>query len=272
MRILLFVVAFLVALAASAPLERWILPLVEKPLAGAGVELHVDGLRLALPAGIRATGINLDTRDGGADVDSLYVGIGRTFDAEACGGRVSGSFSRDSLDVKLDAVNPSRCVRIGKLSLETTLAGSVSVDGVDFLDPRPSPDLGGTIDLRAASGVFRGILENAGRGGEDLPLGEWEFTDLVLKARLSNGRLTVDEGRTNTSGVQWEVLSVELPRLGDSSGKGGLRVDFRARAATDSPRAKALLGLMPKAAEDKAGWRNYRVVGTLTAPRVVGVE
>ena len=232
MRILLFVVAFLVALAASAPLERWILPLVEKPLAAAGVELHVDGLRLALPAGIRATGINLDTRDGGADVDSLYVGIGRTFDAEACGGRVSGSFSRDSLDVKLDAVNPSRCVRIGKLSLETTLTGYVSVDGVDFLDPRPSPDLGGAIDLRASSGVFRGILENAGRGGEDLPLGEWEFTDL----------------------------------------KGGLRVDFRARAAADSPRAKALLGLMPKAAEDKAGWRNYRVVGTLSAPRVVGVE
>ena len=72
---------------------------------------------------------------------------------------------------------------------------------------------------------------------------------------------------------------MELPPIGDlargdtaAGGKGGLRVDFRARAATDGPRAKALLGLMPKAAVDTSGWRNYRVVGSLNAPRVVGVE
>lgn len=272
MRILLFVVAFLVALAASAPLERWIFPLVEKPLAEAGLELHVDGLRLALPAGLRATGINIDTRQGSADIDTLYVGLGRTFDAEACGGRVSGAFTGHSLEVTLNAVNPSRCLRVGKISLETALTGSMAIDNVDLFAPHPAPDLDGHLELSAPSGVFRGILEHAGRGGEDLPLGEWEFSDLVLKARFSKGRLTIERGSTNTSGVVWEILSVEVPRIGDTAGKGGVRVDFRARAAEDGPRAKALLGLMPKTTEDKAGWRNYRVVGSLAAPRVVGVE
>lgn len=269
MRILLFVVAFAIALAASAPLERWILPLVRRPLADAGIDLRVENLRLALPAGIRAGGIVLEGRDAGADVDSLYVGLGRTFDADACGGRITGHFTGRSVAVDLAGVNPSLCLRVGKLSLETPLAGSIVVDGIDLFAPRFDAGIDGRIDLAAPSGVFRGILEHAGPGGEDLPLGEWEFSDLVLRATVSKGRLSVHEGRANTSGVQWEVLSVEIP--GDG-GKGGLRVAFRARAAGDGPRAKALLGLMPKAAEDASGWRNYRVVGSLAAPRVVGVE
>lgn len=270
MRVLLFLVAFLVALVASAPLERWILPLVQGPLAQAGLELRVDGLRFALPMGLLATGLDLEGNGGGGDIDSLYVGAGRTFDAKACGGEVSGSFTAHSLSLDLDRVNPALCLRIGKLSLETSLSGSVVVDAIDLLDPRPSRDTEGRIELSAPAGIFRGILEHAGRGGEDIPLGEWEFNDLVLKAHFSKGRLAIDEGRTSTSGVEWEVLSIELPGPGDA--RGGLRVDFRARAATDGPRAKALLGLMPKAAIDASGWRNYRVVGSLSAPRVVGVD
>lgn len=269
MRILLFLVAFVIALAASAPLERWLLPPLQQALADAGVDLRVESLRLAFPAGLRAGGLQLEGRQAGLDVDSLYVGLLRSFDAEACGGRLTGTFTRHSLDVTFRGLDPTRCVRVGKLSLETTLSGSVAAGGLDLLDPHPGAETEARLDLAAPSGVFRGILEGAGREGADVPLGEWEFQDLVLKAHVSKGRLVVDEGHTNTSGVEWEVLAVELPGPG---GRGGLRVDFRARIAQDGPRAKALVGLMPKAAVDGSGWRNYRVVGSLSAPRVVGVE
>jgi type II secretion system protein N len=269
LRILLFVVAFVIALAASAPLERWVLPLVRKPLADAGLELRVDGLRLAFPAGLRATGLTIEGPGADANVESLYVGLLRDFDAEACGGRLWGTFTRHSVDVRLAGVSPAGCVRIGKLSLDTPLSGSLNMSGVHLLDPRSTAPVEGHLDLSAPSGVFRGILEGAGREGADLPLGEWEFQDLSLKAHLADGKLLVDEGRTNTSGVEWEVLSVDLPRPGD---RGGLRVDFRARVAQDGPRAKALIGLMPKTAEDGSGWHNYRVVGSLSAPRLIGVD
>lgn len=271
MRILFFVVAFLVALAVSAPLERWLLPIVRKPLADAGVDLRVDGLRLAFPAGLRATGLTIEGPGAGANIESLYVGLRRDFDAEACGGRLSGSFTGRSVEVRLADVNPTGCLRTGKLSLDTPLSGSLTLSGVDLLDPRSTGPTEGRLELNAPSGVFRGILEGAGREGADLPLGEWEFQDLALKARLADGRLLVNEARTMTSGVELEVLSVELPGPGPG-GKGGLRVDFRTRVAQDGPRAKALIGLLPKAAEDGSGWHNYRVVGSLSAPRLIGVD
>jgi type II secretion system protein N len=269
LRLLLFVVAFAIALASSAPLERWVLPYVRGPLSEAGIELRVESLRLALPAGIRADGIVLEGRGTSADLDSVYVGLGRTFDARACNGHLAGSFTSRSFELALDRVNPTHCLHVGKLSLETVLSGSFAASGFDLSSSGDWSGVEGRVNLSAPAGVFRGILEHAGRGGEDLPLGEWEFQDLVLKARLSKGRLAIEEGRTNTSGVQWEILAVELPGAG---GKGGLRIDFRARAADDGPRARALLGLMPKSAEDASGWRHFRVVGSLSSPRVVAAD
>jgi len=269
MRLILFLVAFVIAVALSAPLDRWLLPILRRPLAEAGADLRVGSLRLALPAGIRATDVGVETETAGIDIDSLYVGITRAFEAEACGGRIRGRLSDGSLAVELADVNPSQCLRIAKLALEGTLDGSLSLDGVQVLDPRSLSSITARIDVTSAGGVFRGSIPHAGQGGDDLPLGEWEFSDLVLRASLAGGELTVDEGHTLTSGVEWQIVGASLPAAGS---KGGLRVDFRARQVEDNPRSRALVGLMPKTTVDAGGWRNYRVTGSLASPRVVGVD
>jgi type II secretion system protein N len=269
MRAALFAVAFVVGLALLAPLDRWILPRLQRPLAEAGAELRVEALRFALPLGLRATGVGVDTTDAGIAFDSVYVGIFRDIDASACGGRIRGNVARNSISLDLANVDPSRCVRFSKLALESPIDGSVSVSGLDLLRPVVQAATKARVDVSSDGGIFRGVIPKAGSGGEDLPLGEWEFSDLVLRASLEDGRLDVDEGHTNTSGVEWELLGADLPS-GDA--RSGLRVDFRARQVEDTPRSRALIGLMPKGPVDGNGWHNFRVVGTLRAPRVVAVN
>ena len=269
MRFLVFLVAFVIGVALIAPLDRWLLPFLRDPLARAGVQLRVDSLRLALPAGFRAEGVGLENSGGSIDLDSLYVGLGRTFHAEACDGSVHGSVKGDAINVNLSGVNPSRCVHVGKLELESSFDGAVTIGGLDLARPRIDGATTASIDLASSGGVFRGVLPHAGKDGSDLPLGEWEFTDLVLHATLTDGEVAIQEGHTVTSGVEWQVTAATLPS-GDP--KSAVRVDFRARQLDDGPRARALIGLMPKAAQDGNGWHNYRVIGTLSSPRVIGVD
>jgi len=268
MRLLLFAVAFVIGIALTAPLERWILPRLRGPLAAVGADLRVDKLRFALPFGLRASGVGLETAAAGIGIDSLYVGLTRSFAGEACGGKVDGHIGSRSLSMHLSAFDPSRCLHVGKLELESALDGSLSVDGLELLRPVPDDTTAAHIDVSSSGGVFRGVIPRAGSGGTDLPLGEWEFSDLVLRATLARGELTVEEGHTNTSGVEWELIGAAL----SSKARGGLRVDFRARQVEDTPRSRALIGLMPRATVDSGGWRNYRVVGSLAAPRVVAAN
>ena len=269
LRTTLFVVAFLAGVILLAPLDRLLLPRIRGPLADAGADLRLDGLRFALPAGVRATGVGVDAGQNGIDIDSLYVGIFRDIDADACGGEIHGKVARDAVRLELSKVDPSRCLRVGKLALESTLDGSVSLSGIDLLHPVVGPAASAEIDVASEGGIFRGSLPNAGSGGQDLPLGEWEFTDLVLRATFANGELRVEDGHTLTSGVRWELLGATIP---SSDSRGGLDVEFRAKQVEDNPRSRALIGLMPKTAPDAGGWHNYRVVGSLKSPRVVGVN
>jgi hypothetical protein len=269
LRALLFFTVFLVAVLLMAPLETWVLEAVRPPLDAVGAELRIGSLRLALPAGIRATGVGIEAARGGLDIDSLYVGITRAVEADACGGKISGRVYRESVSFDLDGIDPSQCLRVGKLSLESSLSGRLSVDGLDLLEPRADAPIKARIDVTSSEGLFGGILEHAGRDGSDVPLGEWEFTDLVLHATFDRGELDIEEGHATTSGVLWELVAATLPPPGD---RGGLRVDFRARQVEDNPRSRALLGLLPKGTADPAGWRNFRVTGSLNSPRVVAVD
>lgn len=275
MRALLFLVAFAIAVLATAPLDRILLPLLREPLAAAGVALRIQDLRFALPAGVRASDVSLSSDKASLALDSIYLGITRSWDAEACGGRISGDIATKSLHLNLQSVDLSRCLRVGKMELETTLDGELFVEGFElsnpsaFLNADSLSAVRGKVELTSTGGVFRGVIPGAGDGGSDLPLGEWEFNDLVLSAQFADGGIEIQESHVMTSGVQWQVLSVELP---SEDTRGGLRLDFRARLANATPRARALLGLMPKATEGKGGWRNYRVVGNLSAPRVVGLD
>jgi hypothetical protein len=265
-RALLFVVAFVVGVAMIAPLERWVLPFLRPPLAAFGADLQLESLRFALPAGLRAGDVRIDAADLGFHADSVYVGLPRRFQVEACGGHASGSFTAHSLELDASSLDLSRCLRVGKLELAAPLDMTLGVDGLDVFD---SVGASAAVSLTSPGGVFRGVLEHAASDGSDVPLGEWEFTDLVLKARLAGGELLVDEGHTLVSGVEWELVGASLPGPGSRS---GLKVDFRAREVEDTPRARALIGLMPRSARDKSGWHNYRVVGSLASPRVIGVD
>jgi hypothetical protein len=268
-RALLFFAVFAIAVLMMAPLERWVLEAVRPPLDAVGAELRIGSLRFALPAGIRANAVAVDSDAAGLDIDSIYVGITRSVDADVCGGHVSGRVGRQSLSFDLEDVDPSRCVRVGKLSLQSALTGRLSIDGIDLLEPRADAPVKARVDVESSEGMFGGILEHAGQGGADLPLGEWEFSDLVLHATLDRGEVDVEEGHAMTSGVRWELLAAKLP---DRNERNGLRVDFRARQVEDTPRSRALLGLLPRGTADSNGWRNFRVTGSLSSPRVVAVD
>ncbi|MFN2426400.1 MAG: hypothetical protein ABR587_08135 [Candidatus Binatia bacterium] len=269
MRILLFLAAFVIAVLMTAPLERWLLDALRGPLAAMGAELRVASVRLALPAGVRATGVGVDMKEAGIDIDSLYVGLTRRFEADACGGSIRGSIQGEAVWFVLDDVDLSRCLRVGQLALETPLDGTIRFDGVDVWNSRLTDSPRARVDVTSAGGVFRGSLAHARQDGADLPLGEWEFTDFVLRASLVQNEVIVEEGHTNTSGVEWQLVGAKLP---PADSRTGLRIDFRARQVEDNPRARALIGLMPKVAPDAAGWRNYRVTGSMSSPRLLAID
>lgn len=80
----------------------------------------------------------------------------------------------------------------------------LAVDGLDVLDPRPDAPVRARVDLTSSGGTFGGILEPAGRDGNHVPLGEWEFTDLVLHATFDRGELDVEESHAETTGATFE--------------------------------------------------------------------
>lgn len=268
MRLLLFAAAFVVALALTAPVDRWVLDALRDPLAQFGATIDAERIRLAFPAGVRADGVSIEAPGGGVTIDSIYIGLTRAVEAQACGGRLEGRLRDDSATIDLLDVDPSRCLRIGKLVLEGVLAGSIEVNDVDPWNGSLGERPGARVHLTCDGGTVGGSLVGAGQEGGDLPLGEWEFRDLVLRASLADGELLVEEGRANTSGVEWELLEASL--TGD--GSRDLRVDFRARAVDDSPRARALIGLLPKGRVDRGGWHNFRVAGTLDSPRLLALD
>lgn len=269
LRFLLFVVAFVVGLALTAPLERWLLPLLEEPLAATGIVLRLDTLRLALPAGLRATGVELDADGAGVSVDSVYVGLTRSFEARACGGTLAGSARQGAVTIRLAGVDPSKCLRIGRLALAGRIDADASVRGFELGSSWTDRALRADIDLRSEGGVLSGYAPMADAAGGEVPIGEWDYDEVVLRGQYERGRFAVSEGRALASGVEWQLLGASLDGAGPSA---EVRIDLRARVADDSARAKALIGLMPKATPDADGWRRYRVLGPVSGLRVLGLE
>jgi len=271
-RLLLFGLLFVVFVALTAPLERYLTPWLGGALGRFGVALELKTLRLALPAGIQATDLRLSNGSFSLDLDSLYIGIMRSFVARGCGGaRIDGRATSDGVDLRLANLNPSRCVKLGRLTLAGTFDGAVSLSGISLLNPTFGDQTRVHVELRTNGGTIGGYAP-AGPQGQtgEVPIGEWEFQQAVLDAAYRDGKLEVREGLARTDGVVWELLGASLPpRHGDEL---EVRVDFRARIEEDSPRAKALLGLMPKAGEDVGGWRHFRVVGPLASMKLIGLQ
>jgi hypothetical protein len=102
------------------------------------------------------------------------------------------------------------------------------------------------------------------------PIGSWEFARVELSAHIDGGDVGVDAATAEAEGLRWEVSTARL-----SAGPGArirVNAEMRARRLDDSPRAKAVLGLLPRATESPDGWRRYRISGTIDAPKIVGLK
>ena len=266
MRFLAFLILFVIFVAVTAPLEKLIAPWLSR-LNPYGVDVRIGSARLSLPAGLRVTELQAEGTDFDVDLDSVYFGIDRSFDVAACGGTMRGHVRGDALAVQVHSFDPSRCLRIGQITLESPIDGTIEVDGVSLLDLRLRPDSRARIDLHSAGGIFGGHVPMMGPEGPTLmPVGDWEFGDIALRGTFEAGRLRVEQGHALTSGVRWELTGATLGRSNE------LRIDFRARMVEDTPRAKTLIALLPPATADSEGWRRYRVVTADGAPKLLGLE
>ncbi len=272
MRLLLFGLLFALFVAISAPLERYLTPYLSGALEPFGLTVELNTLRLAPPAGIKATDLHLGAGNFSLDLDSVYLSVLRSFAARGCdGASIDGKITSDSVDLQVSAFNPSRCIEFGRLSLDGTFDGALSITAVSLLRGEFGDDAAAHVELRTGGGTFGGYLpRGAGNPAADLPLGEWEFQQVALDAAWRDGKLEVREGKALTDGVIWELIGAWLTR--QSGDAREVHIDFRARIDEDSPRARALLGLMPKAGEHAGGWRHYRVVGPLTSMKLIGLQ
>jgi len=102
------------------------------------------------------------------------------------------------------------------------------------------------------------------------PIGSWEFARASLRAHVEGPEVVIDDASAEAEGLHWELSAGRLTP--GAASRTRINVDLRARKVDDSPRAKAVLGLLPRAGEDTNGWRRYRITGTLDAPRIVGLK
>jgi hypothetical protein len=222
---------------------------------------------------------------------SLRIGIDwlgtPTFRIEACGGSVDGRLvrgnSRDGattrdLTIQLTDVDPSGCLELGGPSIEGRFAGQITL--VDVAHGNPREALGklarsGSVTLEGRDGVLSGylpasrVVKPSGKRREPQPIGRWEFSHLSVDAEMKTDRITVTRGEAEAEGVAWATKEASVVLGGPQPPR--LQAELMAKPLEDSARAKAIIGLLPKAA-DKDGWRHYRASGPLSSIQLGGIK
>lgn len=271
MRLLLFGLLFLVFLLLTAPLERYALPWLAGPLGRLGVTLEMKTLRVAPPAGVRASDLRLSSENASLALDSLYFDVMRSFSARGCGGAsIDGKVTSDSIAFRASGLDPSECLKVGRLTLRGVFDAALAIDHISLLHGAYGDKTEAHVEFRTDGGTFGGFLPGGGDPSAAVPLGEWDFKQARLDASWRGGKLDVKEGSALAEGVRWELLGATL--LPDHGGDREVRIDLRARIQDDSPRAKAMIGLMPKATANGDGWRHYRVVGPVHSMKLIGLQ
>ena len=257
-------------------------------LEGTGIDITLDRVRPQLwPFGYRVDGLVASRDSLRAEVDSLHVGIGLAggvrFDADACagalrgrlvrGGDIDGRASRD-LELRFDDIDPSTCLDLAGPSVGGRFSGALTLTGVGRGKASATLARAGALTLDGHEGSLSGTLPGSrpskpsGKSREPQPIGRWEFTRVHVDARLDAGRIVISNADAEAEGLVWEAddakidLSRATPRVD---------VELRAKRLDDSPRSKAILALLPKAAE-KDGWRRYRIVGTPSSLQLAGLR
>ena len=245
------------------------------------------------PPGYRLSQVAVKTSDFDLALRRVSMGPGFLkgpwFNVEGCGGSLRGQVrperpNREPTDgtdlrVRVDRIDPSKCLNLGGLELSGKFSGNLVLQGIPTNGESKSLDaLGrsGAINLSAATGTFGGQLPgNSADGTSDgsslsgRPIGQWKFSDAEIHGTLNQGTISLDKSQLTAEGVEFLV---EQSKLSAAAGNRiSVRADFGARTVDDSLRAKAILNLLPKATE-KNSWRHYRVLGTLDAPRLIGLK
>lgn len=215
------------------------------------------------------------------DLVQIQIVFGSGFRARACGGTLDGTVSDTGrgapglLELRFDQIDPATCVEGTPIAVSGSFAGSLSLPARSgATSPGTRTAANGSLALTGTSGTISGYLpgnSDAATGTEPgKPIGSWEFVHVGLRARLEPKELLVEEASADAENVRWEVSDGRISFA--ASGRTRISAALKARPLDDTPRAKAVLGVLPRAGEDADGWRRYRISGTLDAPKVIGLK
>lgn len=288
-RAAIFAVLAVLFLVWTFPHRRVVERLVTKRLAPLEIAVEFDDVSPSWwPLGYYVEGVSVSRPPYSLRLSSLYVSIHWSgfmqFDAYGCGGTLRGSLRREgrgdderpagtrTLDVVFDEVDPSECLDLNGLTISGTFGGELvlaDIGGGANKSPLGRAAVNGHLSLEGRNGRFFGTLPPASQDTVGRPIGDWTFESAALEARLRKGQVLVETASARAEKVEWLVTKA---RITPSSGPSPqITADLRTRPSKDSTRAKAIIGLMPKATE-RDGWRSYRISGTLGAPRIIGLQ
>jgi type II secretion system protein N len=242
------------------------------------------------PLGYRLSTVEITHDPFRARLDSVRVGIGwlgaPRLQLLACGGEVNGAIVRGTandggasrdLVIELTDIDPSLCLELGGPSIEGRFHGRIALAGLAVGNARDA--LGkaarsGSISLEGENGVLSGYLpaprvtKPSGKRREPQPIGRWEFSRASIEAAIKGDRVSVTHGEAEAEGVLWETDSASIILTGQTP---RMQAELTAKRLDDSARSKAIIGLLPKAAE-KDGRRRYRLTGPLSSVQVTGLK
>jgi len=277
-RALIFAALALVFLVWTFPHRRVVEQVVSKRLAPLGVTVTFDDVSFSWwPLGYYIEGVTVSRPPYSLNLTSLYVSIHWSgymlFDADGCGGTLRGSVRRErrgdqerpagtrTLEVVFDEVDPAKCLDLAGLTVAGTFGGELLVAALG------RDDVGGRLSIEGRDGYLSGTLPS--NHGNGRPIGEWNFKSADIEAKLRKRQVLIESAKARAEKVDWLV---DKARIAPSSGPSPQIVaELKARPTDDSPRAKAIMGLLPKAGQHD-GWRRYRVSGTLSDPHIIGLK
>lgn len=279
--------SFAFALRQTAPVDALAERLVLEA-AAAGWQLRLADAAPAGFAGVRMTGVTLESADGArfpvdevtARLRILPLLLGRRsvdFDAALYGGRIEGTAEQGAaarrLVARLERVDLGRAAVVRRLA-GVDLAGAVSGDVDLSVDPREPAKASGRLALAVDQAAIQGgEVQVAAMGGGALTLPRVALGTVTARATVKDGRATFEALSAKGGGdleVEGEGLTVQLqPRLASAPLFGRARLRFAdafwQKGGTANMRGLVELALAPGRAPD--GSYGLQLYGTLSSPQ-----
>jgi type II secretion system protein N len=279
-------VAFVFALRQTFPAqavgERLVLE-----AAALGWQLDFADIRPAGIAGVRLTGVTLQTADGaripvddaraGARLLPLLLGRrGVDFDARLLGGSVTGRLEEGGatrrIAAHVEGIDLGRAAGIRKLS-GLDLAGTLRGDVDLALDLREAAKSSGRIDLGVEKGAIQGgEVPVAAMGGGALTLPRIGLGTVTAKAEVKDGKATFGTLEAKGDDVELQgdgLYFVVQPRLAQAPlfGRATVRVQDGFWQKSGSGGMKGLVEVALAPARRPDGAYQFQVFGTLAQPQ-----